>query len=89
MTVDKEKRSGMQFEVKDISRYVKNYNNDLHSTIKAKPMDVYKGLDKNHQKYKFVKYEFKVGDIVRTLIKSHCLRKENMNIPKNGLKLLK
>ena len=89
MTVDKEKRSGMQFEVKDISRYIKNYNNDLHSTIKAKPMDVYKGLDKNHQKYKFVKYDFKVGDIVRTLIKKSLFEKGKYEYSKKRFKIVK
>ena len=89
MTVDKEKRSGMQFEVKDISRYIKNYNNDLHSTIKAKPMDVYKGLDKNRQKYKFVKYDFKVGDIVRTLIKKSLFEKGKYEYSKKRFKIVK
>ena len=89
MTVDKEKRSGMQFEVKDISRYIKNYNNDLHSTIKAKPMDVYKGLDKNRQKYKFVKYDFKIGDIVRTLIKKSLFEKGKYEYSKKRFKIVK
>eukprot|EP01050_Picozoa_sp_SAG11_P025903 SAG11_NODE_6014_length_1409_cov_31.858779_2_plen_275_part_01 len=57
MIVDKEKDSSKQFTPIDISRYVKNYNNDEHSTIKAKPMDVYKGKAKNRQVYRFIKFK--------------------------------
>jgi len=42
-----------------------NYNDNVHTTIKAKPIDVWKGKDTNHQKHKVVKYAFKVGDRVR------------------------
>lgn len=42
-----------------------NYNNNIHSTIKAKPIDVWEGKDINHQKYHTVKYDIKVGDKVR------------------------
>ena len=41
MEVDKAKREPRPFTEADIARYVKNYNNDLHSTIKARPIDVY------------------------------------------------
>jgi len=42
-----------------------NYNNNWHSTIKAKPIDVWKGKDKNNQVYKVVNSDLKVGDRVR------------------------
>ena len=49
MEVDKAKREPRPFTEADIARYVKNYNNDLHSTIKARPIDVYEYRDQNHQ----------------------------------------
>lgn len=75
MIVDKEQNENKQFEVDDIARYVKNYNNDVHSTIKAKPMEVYDGNAKNQQVYKFGKFKFKKGDIVRTLNKKALFAK--------------
>jgi hypothetical protein len=42
-----------------------NYNNNKHSTIKAKPIDVWQGRDTNHQKVKVATYHFKVGNRVR------------------------
>lgn len=42
-----------------------NYNHNKHSTIKAKPIDVWEGKDTNHQVPKVTTYPFKVGDQVR------------------------
>ena len=45
---------------------IENYNTTFHSTIKAKPLDVFEGRDKNKQT-NIVQYEpsYAVGDIVR------------------------
>jgi hypothetical protein len=48
-----------------LSDIMENYNNNVHSTIKAKPIDVWEGRADNNQKIKVVKYAFKVGDRVR------------------------
>ena len=75
MIVDKEKQSKKRFTGDDITRMVKNYNNDLHSTIKAIPIEVYEGNAKNKQVYKFQKFNFKKGDKVRTLNKNALFTK--------------
>ena len=41
------------------------YNNTVHRTIKAKPIDVFEGREKNKQDIRYVKPELKVGDLVR------------------------
>lgn len=48
---------------------VENYNSTIHSTIKEKPIDVFKGLKTNRQKLKYVKPSFEVGDKVRIITK--------------------
>jgi hypothetical protein len=75
MIVDKAKQSNKIFVPSDITRMVKNYNKDLHSTIKAIPMEVYEGEAKNNQVYKFKKFNFKKGDKVRTLDKNALFAK--------------
>lgn len=46
---------------------LENYNSTEHSTIKAKPIDVWNNKDNNKQKLKFPKLTIKVGDKVRIL----------------------
>ena len=46
---------------------LKNYNNTVHGTIKAKPIDVKEGKDTNNQDITKVEGLFKVGDKVRTI----------------------
>lgn len=61
------KRTNMFIDVLD--DLIDNYNNNYHSTIKNKPIDVYNGA-LNHQTHNIVNYNFNVGDIVRKSIKS-------------------
>eukprot|EP01050_Picozoa_sp_SAG11_P012137 SAG11_NODE_1332_length_5179_cov_193.229724_2_plen_414_part_00 len=70
MLVDKKQRNNAPQTREDVARHVKNYNNDLHSTIKAKPEMVYKLKDTNKQKYKFIDFKLSKGDKVRTLNKN-------------------
>ena len=88
MIVDKEKQSNKRFVASDITRMVKNYNNDLHSTIKAIPMEVYEGKDKNKQVYKFKKFSFKKGDKVRTLDKNALFAKGTYSYSKSIYKIV-
>ena len=88
MIVDKEKQSNKRFVASDITRMVKNYNNDLHSTIKAIPMEVYEGKDKNKQVYKFKKFNFKKGDKVRTLDKNALFAKGTYSYSKSIYKIV-
>ena len=69
MMADKAQRDNKPFTEADIERYVRNYNQDIHSTIKAKPEDVYQLKDKNKQKYTFIQFKLGKGDKVRTLDK--------------------
>ena len=69
MMADKAQRDNKPFTEADIERYVRNYNQDIHSTIKAKPEDVYQLKDKNKQKYTFIQFKLDKGDKVRTLDK--------------------
>ena len=89
MIVDKEQNESKQFTEKDIPRYIKNYNNDIHSTIKAKPAEVFAGKAKNQQVYKFAKFTFKVGDIVRTLNKKALFEKGMYEYSKDLYKIIK
>jgi transposase InsO family protein len=50
---------------KVLPKIISSYNNTLHSTIKAKPFDVFKGNDENKQTIVKLKMNFKVGDKVR------------------------
>ena len=69
MMADKAQRDNKPFTEADIERYVRNYNQDIHSTIKAKPEDVYRLKEKNKQKYTFIQFKLGKGDKVRTLDK--------------------
>ena len=88
MIVDKEKQSSKIFMPSDITRMAKNYNNDLHSTIKAIPMEVYEGKAKNNQVYKFKKFNFKKGDNVRTLDKNALFAKGTYSYSKSIFKIV-
>ena len=50
---------------KVLDQVMDNYNNRRHSTIKAKPIDVWEGRDSNHQVPKRVTYDIHPGDRVR------------------------
>ena len=69
MVVYKEQNNNTPFTRASIAQITENYNNDLHSTIKAKPNMVYDLKDKNKQKYKFIDFKLSKGDRVRTLDK--------------------
>ena len=59
------------------------------SKLEAKPLDVYEGKDKNHQVYKFAKFDFTVGDIVRTLNKKALFEKGMYEYSKDLYKIIK
>jgi hypothetical protein len=69
MVVYKEQNNNTPLTRANISQITENYNNDIHSTIKAKPNMVYDLKDKNKQKYKFIDFKLSKGDQVRTLDK--------------------
>jgi hypothetical protein len=52
-----------------------NYNHRKHSTIKARPIDVWTGKDVNHQIPKKVNYKIKVGDRVRLAVQKGVFSK--------------
>jgi hypothetical protein len=54
---------------------VKNYNTNYHSTIKNSPIDVFEGKAENEQEYNFVPASYKVGDIVRIVIRKKVFQK--------------
>ena len=65
-------RTGLVDDWQDL---VEGYNESYHRTIKAEPMDVWTGDAKNKQDYKDIKYDFEVGDQVRTLYKKELFEK--------------
>ena len=54
MVVYKEQNNNTPLTRANIAQITDNYNNDLHSTIKAKPKIVYDLSDENTHKYKFI-----------------------------------
>ena len=52
--VYKEQNNNTPLTRANIAHIAESYNNDLHSTIKAKPKIVYDLRDKNTHKYKFI-----------------------------------
>lgn len=50
-----------------LPQMVTNYNSTFHKTIKAKPIDVFEGKEKNHQQYKILPQAFKLGEMVRRI----------------------
>jgi len=54
---------------------VENYNTSVHSTIKAKPYNVFNEIESNHQKYNKVENPYEVGDRVRLINKKKIFNK--------------
>jgi hypothetical protein len=54
---------------------VNNYNTNYHSTIKNTPADVFNGKADNQQEYNTVETVFKVGDVVRIVIRKKIFQK--------------
>jgi hypothetical protein len=75
MLVYKEQNNNTPLTRVNIAQITENYNNDVHSTIKAKPNMVYSLKDKNKQKYKFIDFKLSKGDQVRTLDKNALFEK--------------
>jgi len=48
----------------------KNYNRTQHSTIKQRPIDVWKGKAKNLQKVVWIANKLSIGDYVRVLLRN-------------------
>ena len=57
---------------------ISNYNQTLHSTLKATPYDVYNKRDINHQHTIILKNKFKVGDLVRLRIEKKTFSKDDI-----------
>ena len=57
--------SGLRAWYKILPDIQDNYNNTFHSTIKAKPIDVFNNQDENKQEYVDIEPKIKVGDKVR------------------------
>jgi transposase InsO family protein len=65
-----------QFEaVKALQDIVKNYNRDVHSTTKERPVDVWRGKRENQQKRNNPEFDFGEGDRVRLLERQSDFRK--------------
>jgi hypothetical protein len=58
-------------------KLIDNYNDTYHSTIKNKPVDVWRGDEFNHQKKVFLKQSFKEGDRVRHIVKKKVFDKSS------------
>lgn len=63
------RRQGLPDWQKDLQIVIRQYNNARHSTTKAKPIDVWEGRAKNMQDIIVVDSKFKIGDLVRVLLK--------------------
>ena len=57
---------------------VDNYNTTKHSTVKGKPLEIFKELDMNKQVYKYVENPFIVGDKVRIARKKKIFDKADV-----------
>jgi hypothetical protein len=60
---------------KVLPEIIKKYNNNVHSTIKAKPIDVWNHKDTNKQKITVVKPSFKINDKVRIVTNKKLFQK--------------
>ena len=58
-----------------LPKIVANYNNTFHTTIKAKPSDVFNGDDINKQEIVKLQVQFKVGEKVRIKLKRSIFAK--------------
>jgi hypothetical protein len=52
-----------------------NYNNTIHSTIKKTPDEIFNGGEFNEQEYEIVENPFKIGDLVRIIVKKKVFDK--------------
>jgi hypothetical protein len=57
---------------------VNNYNNTFHSTIKNTPASVFNGKEFNEQEVHRVPVSFKVGDVVRIVVRKKTFQKGDM-----------
>jgi len=60
---------------KVLPEIIKKYNNNVHSTIKAKSIDVWNYKDTNKQKITIIKPSFKINDKVRTVTNKKLFQK--------------
>lgn len=59
-----------------IPKFIKNYNNRIHSTVKNKPVDIFEGRKRSLQEIDDVVSVIEVNDYVRTLQKSKAFEKK-------------
>eukprot|EP01080_Neovahlkampfia_damariscottae_P012798 gene12798-gene6684 len=59
----------------ELPTIIKKYNSTVHSTIKAKPIDVFNYRDVNHQEIKRIKPNFKVNDKIRIVSNKKLFQK--------------
>jgi hypothetical protein len=75
-TVPDERKPDSKYWYKVLPEIVAGYNNSYHSTIKAKPIDVFTGKDYNRQVIREVtSTAFKVDDLVRIKLKKKLVEK--------------
>ena len=73
---------------KVLPKIVNNYNNTFHTTIKAKPVDVFHGNDTNKQEIIKLDVPFKVGQKVRIKIKKGVFSKGDQLSHSKGVYLI-
>jgi hypothetical protein len=56
---------------------IKNYNTTHHKTIKNTPLDIWSGKESNNQPINIVSHNFKLGDVVRHLVKKKVFDKNS------------
>ena len=61
--------------VKGLQHLIERYNTDIHSTIKAEPLEVWEGEETNKQVYKNPTFDFEEGDKVRILRRQSDFKK--------------
>ena len=65
--------------IKALPQIIAGYNKSIHSTIKAKPIDVFNGKDTNHQELKPPnEAKFRPGDNVRVQVKQKLFDKRSL-----------
>jgi hypothetical protein len=68
-----------------LKEVVENYNNTYHSTVRGKPIDIWKGKDSNKQDIIIQEPEFKIGDLVRYSIPKKVFDKSDIESYSNIL----
>ena len=63
--------------IKILPQLIKNYNTTYHNTIKNIPKTLWIGKDTNKQEIQRIKYDFKVGDKVRTINQKNIFDKKS------------